>query len=271
MARRLRQGIILINLETVQNVRDLGGIPVADGRAVKSGLFLRGAHLARLSDADEQELFQTRGVTCVLDLRCGWELEAKPETCPDFVQYVHNPFYDADIVGVEYHRPVPGTISIGHDFACDPDDFYRDMTNPRTLAQAAKAVRLLVERGIAGETTYFHCSGGKDRAGITTLCLLTVLGASKEDILADYLITNESRKAHEEGIYRRFLRLAQGDEVLARQLTDGHAALPQNLTAYYEEIAKTYPTLDDFVRDGLSISDELRAQAIAACTEAANG
>ena len=259
----------MLALETVQNVRDIGGIPVTGSRVIKSGLFLRGAHLARLSDNDARVLFEERGVTCVVDLRCSWELEVKPEATliPSHVRYAHNPLYDGQIVGIEYHRPVPGTISIGHDFACDPDDFYRNMANPLTMAQVAKAVQLLLERGIAGHATYYHCSGGKDRAGITTLCLLTVLGATKDAIEADYLMTNESRKAHEEGIYRRFLRLAQGDEQLARELTDGHAALPQNLTAFYEEISKTYPTLDDFVRDGLGMSDELRKLAIAACTE----
>ena len=41
----------------------------------------------------------------------------------------------------------------------------------------------------------YHCSAGKDRVGIGTLIFLSILGVSREDIIKDYLLTNESYAA----------------------------------------------------------------------------
>jgi protein-tyrosine phosphatase len=40
-----------------------------------------------------------------------------------------------------------------------------------------------------------HCLGGKDRTGLTTALLLTVLGVEPEVVLEDYLLTNDYRGA----------------------------------------------------------------------------
>ena len=37
----------------------------------------------------------------------------------------------------------------------------------------------------------FHCSAGKDRTGILAAMILEVLGVNREDVIADYLMTNE--------------------------------------------------------------------------------
>ena len=39
---------------------------------------------------------------------------------------------------------------------------------------------------------YFHCSQGKDRAGIASYLFLSALGVSEEDKIADYLYSNEA-------------------------------------------------------------------------------
>ena len=41
----------------------------------------------------------------------------------------------------------------------------------------------------------YHCSAGKDRVGIGTLIFLSALGVSRENIIKDYLLTNESYAA----------------------------------------------------------------------------
>ena len=37
----------------------------------------------------------------------------------------------------------------------------------------------------------FHCSAGKDRTGILGATILMVLGVSRENVVADFLMTNE--------------------------------------------------------------------------------
>ena len=88
----------VLELERVPNARDLGGIAAGDGRVVKSGLLYRGCALADATDHDKDVLFNDLGISCVIDLRCGWELEAKPDHLPDGVEYLHIPFYDLEKV-----------------------------------------------------------------------------------------------------------------------------------------------------------------------------
>ena len=39
-----------------------------------------------------------------------------------------------------------------------------------------------------------HCSAGKDRTGIGAALILTLLGVDRDTIVADYLISNESKE-----------------------------------------------------------------------------
>ena len=41
-----------------------------------------------------------------------------------------------------------------------------------------------------GGSILYHCNGGKDRTGITTLFILTLLGVSEEDILNDFAMSD---------------------------------------------------------------------------------
>ncbi len=282
-----------IHLEALRNVRDLGGTPVggacgldgtrgpngtpADGgtpahdgaRRVKSGLILRGAALAGASAADLDALFGAHGVKCVIDLRCGWERAAKPDPYVDGVENLHIPFYDKDIVGLEYTKKVPGTIRIGHDFACDQVDFYRSTANPATVAQMARALDALFTRAMSGIPVYLHCTGGKDRAGILAALALEVLGAQPDAVLCDYLATNASRDAHIQGTYERFLRLCEGDEMRARELCDAHRASPQNIGAFLDEVDERYGGMESFITHQLGIDATRRTRLQEALTEPA--
>ena len=247
-----------IELDSVGNVRDLGGTPVEGGRVVASGLFYRGSVLVNVSEHDRDVLFNQLGIACVIDLRTGWEREAKPDIEVEGVENLHIPFYDEEKVGLEYTTPAPGTIMIGRDVACDPGDYYRSLANPLTADQMRKGLEAAFDRALQARPVYEHCSGGKDRAGILALLILTVLGASREDILADYLATNAARDKNLEHVYERFLRLANGDGERARELTFEHRARPENLDAFYEAINGRYGTMDSFICNQLGIDDNRR-------------
>lgn len=249
-----------VKLDRVNNVRDLGGIPVAGGREVRHGLFFRGSALVALSDRDRETLLRRLRVRRVIDLRCGWELEAKPDVDLPGVENLHIPFYDLEKVGIDYTHPTDGTKIVGRDVACEPGHFYRSMSNHLTVGQMAKALSVMIMSAQRGEAVYVHCSGGKDRAGIMSMLMLTVLGASREDILEDYLLTNIDRDKNIEPIYARFLRLCDGDEDKAREITYAHRALPQNLETFYTAVEESYGGMDAFVREQLHVSDELRSQ-----------
>lgn len=249
-----------IALQKVRNVRDLGGIPVEGGRAVAPGLFFRGAALNEATPEDQTLLFSELGITCVIDVRCGWEREAKPDIAVPGVENLHIPFFDLEKVGVEYTEPAAGTKVVGRDVACDPLRFYGAMSNALTAAQMREAVHCAFSHALEGKPVYLHCSGGKDRAGILAMLILAILGTSQEDILADYLLTNESRDRHFEKEFQRFLRFADGNEELAHKLTRGHRANPENLQAFYDSLDVRYGGIEAFIVEVLQIDRHYRAR-----------
>ena len=255
----------VIELDNVSNVRDLGGIPLEGGRMVAPGLFYRGSALFGISENDRSVLFDELGIACVIDVRTGWEREAKPDIEIEGVENLHIPFYDREKVGIEYTEPAAGTKMIGRDVACDPDRFYRSLANPLTVGQMRKGVCEVFNRAMKGKPVYIHCSGGKDRAGILALLVLTVLGAREADILEDYLMTNVARDKNYEKTYARFLRLADGDEERAREITFEHRARPENIVAFHEAIEERYGSMEGFVHDQLGIDDELREEIRRVC------
>ena len=257
----------IVSVDGVENVRDLGGISVCGDRRVKSGLFFRGANLSGITQEGARFLAHELGVSLVIDLRVGWETEEKPDVVIPGIEYVHIPFYDKEKVGIDYTEKAQGTQLVGKDIACDPDHFYRHMPNQLTAAQTGKVVRLMLDRALDGKMTYVHCSGGKDRAGIATLCLLTVLGASEQAILDDYLLTNISRDAHIDEMFQRFLRLSGGNERIAWEVTNSHAARPENLKAYRDSVNERYGSMDAFVKNILGIGPDLVLRARKMLTE----
>lgn len=255
-----------VELQGVSNVRDLGGIPVAGGREVRPGLLFRGAALGGATPADCDVLFGKLGIRCVIDVRCGWEREAAPDVSVPGVENLHIPFYDKEKVGIEYTEPAKGTKVVGRDVACDPCRFYGSLANRLTAGQMREGVACAFSHVMQGQPVYLHCSGGKDRAGILSLLVLTVLGASRQDILDDYLLTNVSRDKNYQQSFERFLRFADGDEELAHELTQAHRARPENLQAFYQAVDEEYGDMERFVREILGIDDVRREELRAACT-----
>lgn len=256
-----------IQLESIGNVRDLGSIPVKGKRIVTPGLIYRGSALTGLSENDRNVLFGDRGITCVIDVRTGWERAEKPDPAIPGVENLHIPFYDLDIVGIEYTESAAGTKVVGRDVACEPVRFYASLSNPLTAGQMGKAVRKVFDCALAGKPVYAHCSGGKDRAGILSLLVLMVLGASADDILDDYLATNVARDKDHAKMMERFLRFADGDEERARELVEEHRAVPQNVQSFYASVCERYGSMDAFVHDVLGLSDQRIIEIRKGCTQ----
>lgn len=248
-----------IPLQSVRNVRSLDGIPVEGGCSIAPGLFFRGGALNEATPDDQKVLFDDLGIQCVIDVRCGWERAAKPDVEVPGVENLHIPFFDLEKVGVEYTEPAAGTKVVGRDVACDPLRFYGALSNVLTAKQMREAVHCAFDHVMAGKPVYVHCSGGKDRAGVLVVLLLTILGAEKDAILEDYLLTNESRDRHYQREFQRFLRFADGNEELAHKLTRGHRANAENLQAFYDSLDARYGGMEAFIVEVLEVNRHWRA------------
>lgn len=185
------------------NIRDLGGIPFADGSGkVPYGVFLRGGKLSLLSAEECAELCDRYAIGCVIDLRTPIEAAEFPDPLPEGVEYVQIPILKDAAVGIT-HETGSDPMTIIRNLRKNPDrlkemvpDFkaiYADVvTDTDNRRQLDRAVQTLRENAAKGITTYFHCTAGKDRTGIVAMALLKSYGVGDEEIIRDYMKTNRN-------------------------------------------------------------------------------
>ncbi|GGS59197.1 tyrosine-protein phosphatase [Streptomyces violaceus] len=166
-----------VAFERLHNFRDLGGYRSADGRTVAWQTLYRADSLGKLRGAD-WERFLALGVRTVIDLRYPWEIEAKgrvPET--ERFHYVN--------LSIE-HRPYD-QAEISPDV--DPWRYLADRFAEVTEDGAEEIRQVLEQIAEAPGPVVFHCTSGKDRTGLIGVFVLTLLGVDREDVLADFALT----------------------------------------------------------------------------------
>lgn len=166
------------------NARDLGGMPLKDGKTFKSHLIMRcgSPSLASKKAIDELKEF---GVSTVIDLRSEAEVE-----------HYGNPFINQP--GIDFHN-----VSL---FLGDPDsDSDPTMVFLRThklgdfyvLVLEDLSERIVETLRIINKSngvSLFHCAHGKDRTGIIAAILYLIAGAQRENIIQNYKVSYEYAK-----------------------------------------------------------------------------
>jgi protein-tyrosine phosphatase len=176
-----------IPLERATNFRDLGGYPTRFGRPVRWGRMYRSGELTKITDADVADL-EALGLRLIYDLRTSGERSNRPSRDWGTPRRLHR---DYDHSGADLPSLVARTDVTADRLRESMFTLYR--TLPFEQADAFRA--LLREAASGTLPLLFHCAGGKDRTGAFAALLHDLLGVSREDILADYLLSNDSIEA----------------------------------------------------------------------------
>ena len=161
------------------NFRDVGGYRTQDGHRVRWGRYFRAGRQDRMT-AEDLERLAAMGVKSQIDLR------------------------KTDEISDQGRGPLPGMGAEYHNIPVIPD------------GGVDQLARLVGDTGISGRRylgylefegdtwlrifdvlaeandhpVLVHCTAGKDRTGVTTAFLLSILGVHRDVIDADYLLTN---------------------------------------------------------------------------------
>jgi len=189
-----------VDLEGAGNFRDVGGLETGEGRIMRYGRVYRSGELSRLTAADGERL-AAWPLRVIADLRSAREREEQPDHVPDAARYVSLPVYEKAPRGALLRTVLFQRERLGQVMA---------ESYPRMLEEGATAygelLRLLADE--ANLPLVFHCSAGKDRAGIAAALLQAVLGVPEETIIADYSLSNsnfesiQAELAQNEGLAR---------------------------------------------------------------------
>jgi protein-tyrosine phosphatase len=162
-----------IKLERVLNFRDIGGYPTREGRTVAWRRVFRSGTLIRMSPGDSTRLTEEIGLNFVLDLRSG--LEIQKGICPlspTLVNYHNLPLMTDGGNREEEERLFGQMTNMGQ--------FYLYLLETPEFGQRiVAALEFIAEPD--KHPLVFHCSAGKDRTGILTAVLLSVLGVADKD------------------------------------------------------------------------------------------
>lgn len=167
-----------VDVDGMDNVRDLGGLPLRTGGVTRSGQILRGARLAELTESGTELLAEKYGIRLVIDLRSPREVDRDGPTSLERagVRTEHLS------VLPEGQRPVPREEE-------DPKLFaYRGYLNHRPENVLA-ALRLLADP--ENGPTVVHCAAGKDRTGVICALVEEVAGVERDAVVDDYALSNE--------------------------------------------------------------------------------
>lgn len=170
-----------IGLDGPLNFRDLGGYATGDGRTVRWGALFRSDGIHSMSSADVEHVYGKLGVVSRIDLRSEHEVKrAGPgPSVPASVQYHHIPFIQWETTPATGDEDPVTRLT---------DTYIRIIRD--SGGQIAKAVNTLA--GNEGLPAVFHCSAGKDRAGICAAIVLGLLGVDEQVILQDYFLTSKN-------------------------------------------------------------------------------
>lgn len=244
-----------ITMQGASNARDLGGIVTPYGK-IKTQRLIRCGHLHKITEQDVQILQQNK-LQRVVDLRTELEQAKSPDVIINGVQYVTNTIISATTFGITYEKSSGEEIgemlqagiarmqARGEDPKCHLEILYRMFVNQQvSLVGYGSFLKLLANNPVDGATLW-HCSAGKDRVGTCTALLLHCLGASREQILADYMLTNEQNKPFLDMVMSK-IRGTLNDEQIS--LIQGMLSVKESyLQSFWTEIEQHYGNVDNFI------------------------
>lgn len=169
----------IIELEGAHNLRDLGGLEAMEGYRVRYGKLFRSDALHNLTDQD-MAVMGSYGINTVLDLRLDDEIAEY-----GVARLVEQ---GASHMQISLMTGTPTTPITPH-----PD---RTLSELYTWMAMESPDRFVEAINVLGDLSrlpaVFHCAAGKDRTGITAALVYSILGVDREEIIRDYVITEQA-------------------------------------------------------------------------------
>ena len=175
-----------MNIKSVMNFRDIGGIPANGSGMIRQGIIFRSAHPDNISREDIDR-FHELNIRTIVDLRAQQEIKRRRRKI-DNTDTLSLPL-DFQKTTRERLKPYiykKGTEKILSDIS---NQLYQDI-----LDASAAAFRQVIELLASGRGSpiLIHCFAGKDRTGIMVALILLALGAQRQDIVDDFLKSNDA-------------------------------------------------------------------------------
>lgn len=253
-----RDGFVVsdVRLTSVHNFRDVAGPGYAlrPSGSMARGLVYRSTTLA-VGD-DDLAVLEKLGVSTVVDLRTGAEIDKQPDVVPAGAEYL-----PIDVLGGHTSAAtlsasgLAGAEEARREMAATYERFVVGDHERRAFGRAVHA--LAVSSGPA----IVHCTAGKDRTGWVSALVQLVAGVREEDVIADYLLTREMSADFVSSI-RTYVQTEMPDKLEAIEVLIGveEANLRRSLDALAREFGDARRYLVEGAGVEEAVVDELSAR-----------
>lgn len=250
--------------EGIHNLRDYGGYAVPGAGRVRTGLLLRSGQHMEASEAD-LALIDALDIRTIVDLRGTSEREGFP--CRRHANFAAQVIaYDGETSNSPPHEGGGGQIVMTPEKARERmlAVYNRMPINPAMIWVFREYFRALDENEGG---SLVHCFAGKDRTGIAASLLLHVLGVHHDDIVAEFLLTNEAptRAILERQSLPRMQ--AHYGAIEPEALHNLMGVLPDYLDTYIAKVTQDHGSLDAYLATILGVDgprkERLRAKLVA--------
>ncbi|WP_415973982.1 tyrosine-protein phosphatase [Rhodococcus sp. 077-4] len=173
-------------LDGAWNFRDLGGTRTTEGATIRPGVLYRASELSALTERGQRTVAEL-GIRTVFDFRGDSERNRSGvDRVPAGVDSISVPFDNERGERAPHEAPMDDEQS-------QVDYMLRAYASYPTLDGAAYAIKRVVDAIAEGRGgVLVHCAAGKDRAGWTVATVLRAAGVGEDDIVADYLRSNDA-------------------------------------------------------------------------------
>lgn len=215
------------------NARDLGGLPVKDGRMTRTRALFRSDGLNKLTE-EGVRVVSSYKIIRIIDLRSEFEAEKFPSP------FAQDPLYR--------NVPIPSHL--------DPPDLIVTLAElyigqleegPEPFARAIAEIADAPPGPVA-----VHCYAGQDRAGVTVALTLAVAGVTNEAIAEDYSLSADNLRQENQAWID-----SQPDAVMrerARRLTN---TPPENMLRVLAHLDEKYGGVISYLNQGQTrLTDE---------------
>nr|WP_255696805.1 tyrosine-protein phosphatase [Sandaracinobacteroides sayramensis] len=236
------------------NLRDYGGLSTSTGARLVSGRLFRSGELDHCLPADE-DMLQRLHVGTVIDLRSPVEFPPSP---PPFLSGFSGRLLRTEAAqgAIPHLMGRYAGLANAQEMAAGMADTYRTLP---FLPRFRDALRLYFE-GLAQEHagSLVHCFAGKDRTGLCVALFHRAMGVHEDDMMADYLLTNEMGEARMQLCIDGMLpRLAF--DIPLDHLRVLFSVQPAYLHAALEQIVERHGDVPAYLRDVGIGSDTIKA------------
>lgn len=181
-----------VRLEGVENFRDFGDYAASHGRRLRRGVLFRSASHGRATDADLAAI-EAMDLEVIVDLRRPGERERDPARRPNGFAGTIIENDEGESADADPWWTFVRSCDLSEDaFRGYLLDYYR--AAPFLGRHINLFSRYFLALAESEAPVLIHCAAGKDRTGVLAALTHTLAGVHEDDIVADYLLTNNPER-----------------------------------------------------------------------------